>query len=313
QVKFAELTLDTFRMLQCLEWEPSGSFYQKNLADSISNGGMTENSLTSGMIDINLLADMTDPNLPPNPKKAIMYRPSMAQLLSAIATASQELQPDRVLLIYVSAPGNAISSSPSEVNNTGTFRKSSRLSAPLKNHHDDRNGGGCENRLNTKRVSNQYYENYLTLGPGKNGGSSVFFPGDIIPFTRRPLFLIVDSDSSHVFKAAELVEPISLFLSPSRPSYKNRSVVSDVQIGSQFTFFLTAPLLAFCQLVDYDMAGDHHHLEKFNGMEQIVSSAFSKWEEILCTSLDLDIAWAQLLRDPFLRRLLLRYLLLISI
>ena len=27
EVKFSELTLDTFRMLQCLEWEPSDSFY----------------------------------------------------------------------------------------------------------------------------------------------------------------------------------------------------------------------------------------------------------------------------------------------
>ena len=26
EVKFSELTVDTFRMLQCLEWEPSGSF-----------------------------------------------------------------------------------------------------------------------------------------------------------------------------------------------------------------------------------------------------------------------------------------------
>lgn len=27
------------------------------------------------------------------------------------------------------------------------------------------------------------------------------YPGDILPFTRRPLFLIVDSDISHAFKA----------------------------------------------------------------------------------------------------------------
>lgn len=32
-------------------------------------------------------------------------------------------------------------------------------------------------------------------------GLNNLYPGDIIPFTRRPLFLIIDSDSSHAFKA----------------------------------------------------------------------------------------------------------------
>ncbi|KAL4278344.1 hypothetical protein GQ457_03G025260 [Hibiscus cannabinus] len=31
-------------------------------------------------------------------------------------------------------------------------------------------------------------------------GSSILYPGDVIPFTRRPLFMIIDSDSSHAFK-----------------------------------------------------------------------------------------------------------------
>lgn len=31
--------------------------------------------------------------------------------------------------------------------------------------------------------------------------SNTFYPCDIIPFTRRPLFLIIDSDNSHGFKA----------------------------------------------------------------------------------------------------------------
>ncbi|KAI3741432.1 hypothetical protein L1987_59104 [Smallanthus sonchifolius] len=69
KVKFVELTIDTFRMLQCLEWEPSGSFYQKQLLESHDNVTSTGQSATSALIDINLVADMTDPYLPPNPKK----------------------------------------------------------------------------------------------------------------------------------------------------------------------------------------------------------------------------------------------------
>lgn len=69
-------------MLQCLEWEPSGSFYQKQPVESHDNGTSTDQSVTSGLIDINLVADMTDPSLPPNPKKAVLYRPSTTQLLA---------------------------------------------------------------------------------------------------------------------------------------------------------------------------------------------------------------------------------------
>lgn len=82
QVKFAELTLDTFRMMQCLEWEPIGSFYQKHSVESRQNGGLTDNSVTSGLIDMNLMSEITDPNLPPNPKKAVLYRPSVTQFIA---------------------------------------------------------------------------------------------------------------------------------------------------------------------------------------------------------------------------------------
>ncbi|KAL0350101.1 UNVERIFIED_CONTAM: protein SCAI [Sesamum radiatum] len=161
-------------------------------------------------------------------------------------------------------------------------------------------------------------------------GPNILFPGDIIPFTRRPLFLIIDSDNSHAFKAAfklslvilivpanlverlivlhgaERGEPAALFLSPLRPSFKNPSGVDVAQHGSQFTFFLAAPLQAFCQLVDHNFTSDD--MDIYDTTESIIATAFSKWEEILCTSTDLDLVWAQLLCDPFLRRLILRFI-----
>lgn len=90
QAKFAELTLDTFRMLQCLEWEPSGSFYQKHPVETKENGIFIEHSgasAASGIIDMNLAADMTDPSLPPNPRKAVIYRPSVTHLIAVSITA----------------------------------------------------------------------------------------------------------------------------------------------------------------------------------------------------------------------------------
>ena len=90
QVKFAELTLDTYRMLQCLEWEPSGSFYQKRPVEPKENGVFIEHSgvsAASGVIDMNLAADMTDPSLPPNPRKAVIYRPSVTHLIAVSVKA----------------------------------------------------------------------------------------------------------------------------------------------------------------------------------------------------------------------------------
>ncbi|PIN10461.1 hypothetical protein CDL12_16945 [Handroanthus impetiginosus] len=306
EVKFAEITLDTFRMLQCLEWEPCGSFYQKHPVESRENGVPADHSVTSGLIDINLMADMTDPNLPPNPKKAVLYRPSVTQLIAVIAAACEQLPPDSVMLIYLSTSGNSGHCSPSQMENSGTSRKCS--TRPANNYHDQRNGFS-ENHSSAKGNSNQYFENYLFLGPSRNGGSNILFPGDIIPFTRRPLFLIIDSDNSHAFKVlhgAEMGETAALFLSPLRPSFKNPSRIDMAQHGSQFTHFLTDPLQAFCQLVDYNLTNDD--MDMYNDTESILSTAFSKWEEILCTSTDLNLVWAQLLCDPFLRRLILRFI-----
>lgn len=59
-----------------------------------------------------------------------------------------------------------------------------------------------------------------------------------------------------VLRGAERGEPAALFLSPLSPSFKNLSGMDLTRHGSQFTFFLTAPLLAFCQLVDYNLNKD---------------------------------------------------------
>ncbi|GLT72953.1 hypothetical protein SLA2020_448450 [Shorea laevis] len=81
EVKFSELTLDTFRMLQCLEWEPSGSFYQSSGARIGQNGAPAPSRM-------NYSQDITDPTLPPNPRKSILYRPSATHFIAVLATIS---------------------------------------------------------------------------------------------------------------------------------------------------------------------------------------------------------------------------------
>lgn len=38
-----------------------------------------------------------------------------------------------------------------------------------------------------------------------------------------------------------------------------------------------------------------------------MSNAFTELEIILCSSTTMDLVWAQVITDPFLRRLILRY------
>lgn len=306
EVKFAELTLDTFRMLQCLEWEPTGSFYQKRPIEPKENGTFTDYSGASGLIDMNLAADMTDPTLPPNPRKAILYRPSVTHLIAVMATICEELPPDSIILVYLSASGK-VGRNVTQMESLGGSQKLPRNKAVSLHEQNNLLLDSCVSDKGDS--SGGFYDKYLWFGPRGNSGLNNLYPGDIIPFTRRPLFLIIDSDSSHAFKVvhgAERGEPAALLLSPLRPAFKDPSDADLIQNGSQFTFFLTAPLSAFCQLVGLSYSDTE--ADVYNDAEDILSTAFSEWEVILCTSTSLDLVWAQVLSDPFLRRLILRFI-----
>lgn len=47
--------------------------------------------------------------------------------------------------------------------------------------------------------------------------------------------------------------------------------------------------------------------DTYNKAETLLSSSLSDWGSTLATSDTIDPVWAQVLTDPFLRRLLLRY------
>ncbi|KMT08584.1 hypothetical protein BVRB_6g138630 [Beta vulgaris subsp. vulgaris] len=302
EVKFAEVTLDTYRMLQCLEWEPSGSFYQKHPSEPVENGIHKDFSGTSGLIDINLAADLTDPTLPPNPRKAVLYRPTATHLIAVIATMCEELPPDSIMLIYVSSSlGTTSSTSTDSSGGSRRFSKSKVLFSAAR----DQNTSPGDSK---KGYLSGYYDNSLCLSPRGIRGANYLYPGDLLPFTRRPLFLVIDSDNSHAFKiihGSERGEPSALLLSPSKPSFKSPPNVDATENGSQFTLFLTAPLLAFCQVVG--LSASDRETDIYDEAENIIANAFAKWEMMLCSSTKIDLVWAQVLSDPFLRRIILRF------
>ncbi|KAJ0252399.1 Signal transducer [Hirschfeldia incana] len=311
EVKYAEVTLDTYRMMQCLEWEPSGSFYQKRPVETKGNGFVVDHTLTSGIIDMKLAADMADPSLPPNPRKALLYRPAVSHLLAVLAMICDELSPECVMLIYLSASGGPARENVAQPENAvGSSRTSkskllARASQEQKSYKSEPHSNGH------KSSSGDYYNDYLWLGPRGGSGSNNLYPGDLIPFTRKPLFLIIDSDTSRAFKVlngAERGEPVALLLSPLKPSLENPSADDTAASlnGSQFTFFLTAPLQAFCQMLG--LSNSDPEPEVYDEAESILSASFSEWETSLLTSKVLNLVWAQVLPDQFLRRLILRFI-----
>ncbi|KAL1809173.1 hypothetical protein DCAR_0728714 [Daucus carota subsp. sativus] len=281
EIKFSELTLDTFRMLQCLEWEPSGSFYQSTGAAS-----GTVHKGASGPSRINYTQDIADPTLPANPRKAMLYRPSATHFIAVLATLCEELPPDGVLLVYVSASGSIghLGNADNNILNSELgYMQLEEASTPT----------GC-----------------LQIGARGDGGLNCIYPCDFIPFTRRPLFLIIDSSMSESFKAisgTEKGERIAMLLSPTFSSPTPGLLDSIPQpSGSMFTSFLTAPLQAFLMLIG--ISGSDIEMDLYNKGDKLLSSLLDHWGSVLITSEGLDLVWVQVLSDPFLRRLLLRFM-----
>ncbi|KAJ3314274.1 hypothetical protein HDV04_000640 [Boothiomyces sp. JEL0838] len=82
----------------------------------------------------------------------------------------------------------------------------------------------------------------LPSGKSNHDTINTFFPHDLISFTRKPMFVIVDSDNSMAFKnfRAAFDQPFLCILSPPEmPVTKDHP-------SSIFTVFLHCPLKAFC-------------------------------------------------------------------
>ncbi|XP_010463810.1 PREDICTED: protein SCAI-like [Camelina sativa] len=307
EVKYSELTLDSFRMLQCLEWEPSGSLYQ-------STGAKMGQNAPVGVARINSQS-MNDPTLPPNPRKAVLYRPSITHFLAVLATICEELPSHGILLLYLSASGKngQISSSPLSGRNATSVEENILRDFDSHTIKEERDPSLqiTPSGQSLRQNSEDAVSTPCGLSFGSHGltGSSYIYPSDLVPFTRKPLFIIIDSDHSTVFKnicGAEKGEPAALLLSPSHAPPLISADFSRQPSGSLFTIFLTAPVQAFCLLSG--ISGSDMETDIFVKAEKLLSSSMNDWASTLATSDTLHLVWSQTLKDPFLRRLLLRFI-----
>ncbi|XP_061836702.1 protein SCAI isoform X2 [Nerophis lumbriciformis] len=173
QVKFSELTIDMFRMLQALEREPG------NLAVQTCKQGILE------------------PNEKPakreNPHKYLLYKPTFSQLFTFLSASFKELPANSVLLVYLSATG--VFPALNSEYEVGPYDFGGVLT---NSNRDIVNGEVIQKR-------NQSQKDMHCL-----------HPGDLLPFTRKPLFIIVDSTNSTAYKNFTNMfgQPLVCLLSP---------------------------------------------------------------------------------------------------
>ncbi|KAF8933562.1 hypothetical protein BGZ52_007328 [Haplosporangium bisporale] len=122
QIKFSELTIDMFRILQSLERETPqirgssvdvGAKTSLTSAVSVAVTSGTEASSTPAVKEETMDEPLsgqrrnTDKEKKkPNPHKYLLYRPTLSQLMVYLATAFKEVASDSALLIYLSADGS---------------------------------------------------------------------------------------------------------------------------------------------------------------------------------------------------------------
>lgn len=271
QVKFSELTLDMFRMLQVLEREPQDEATQQQQQQQLNMNPMGAFPDNDGMTAGHQPAERK------NPHKYLLYRPTFSQLYVFLSSGFKELPANGVLLLYLSADG---------------------VFANIKHPEDygyDFGGVATNNRA----------RDIERKGPvAQLKDAHCLYPGDLYPFTRKPFFVIIDSDNSTCFSHIPRYfgQPFLILMSPeeSPPPFHDQQ-----HRGSLFTLFLHCPLTAICLISNIiEVPG-----QLWDRAQSHVDHFLTEAGRILVHSRSVDPVFLQFYGDDFLRLLILRFLL----
>jgi hypothetical protein len=266
QIKFSELSLDMYRMLQAVEREPSSNETSKEKSNQ------------------NEETNYYNPVHRDNPHKYLLYKPTISQSLTFISAAFKDLQPRSVLMIYISADA---SESHAKIKLDGAYDHGGVYTNNKKDITINQNG----NNENLIKKSSNIKEIHC------------IYPGDIYAYTRKPLFLIIDSPNSAAFQNFPHLfgQPFVSFLSPTKlPQMFQENSFK----GNLFTLFLTNSLTAFCYVCNLNNIAQMNTYEKaLKLVEQIHNEIFN----VLNKSRQLDYVYLQYLNDEFLRSFIIRF------
>ncbi|KAL7061232.1 hypothetical protein AAHC03_09906 [Spirometra sp. Aus1] len=288
QIRFSELTLDMFRILQCLEHDTQDNF--GNTPHPLSSLSRTQKNLENGSgsgipnQSTPIPPQSSSPSEPrtPNPHKYLLYKPSFSQFNTFMAAGFMDLPSNGVLLLYISAEGikPTAKSSPG-----GT-------SAQVQGYE---HGGVATNNRREQDVG-------IKSKKGRSREPHCIHPGDIYPYTRKPLFLIVDSNNSSGFKNFQSLfgQPVVTLLSPETVPTR---IEDQRQRGNLFTLFLYCPLTAYCYVCGLTSIS----LKTWERGQSIIDAFLAECSRILLRSRSLHPAFTHFLGVDFLRVFILRY------
>ncbi|XP_037079944.1 protein SCAI-like [Pollicipes pollicipes] len=266
QAKFSELTIDMFRMLQTLEREPQEEGLHTGCDTSPSaQRSPYENGDSNGR----------PTGKRENPHKYLLYKPTFSQLMAFLASGFKELPANGAMLLYLSADGC--------------------FSTPK--HSDDPGydfGGVVTNSKKELDTQGRWQVMIKDL--------HCFYPGDLQPFTRKPLFVIADSDNSVVFQNVPNYFGQTLVILMS-PQYVPGPFQEEQSKGSLFTLFLHSPLMALCFV--FNLANLSVHV--WDKCQTYVDHFLTEAAKVMTSARGVDPAYIQFFGDDFLRLLLLRY------
>ena len=310
QLKIAELSLDSYRMMVALEWRdvrlsssplPPPSSLTMSLSSDIATLCMPNRHhrhQSSPLNIISLLGNLIA-SLPP---------PTNVNLLTPSSKDSYRSPEPDLTLIHIVGKGHwgqinipipsSSSLSPSPPGIDGLSLDDSKPKAP-------------SNQV--KLPLGVFVSSPADAEPITSSWESLLSPDDIFPFTRRRLLLVVDSDASsaflspHFVRGCSSVAPMCLL----SPSHRPSAFLAQASTGSIFTLGLTCPLMAFCL-----MMGEKKPIESAKlliDLEAAIEHAETKIAEALSSPLSSPTSpWLAAWEDVLTRRLVVRFALLRS-
>ncbi|KAJ1643086.1 hypothetical protein IWQ61_010567 [Dispira simplex] len=204
----------------------------------------------------------------------MLFRPTYSYLMQNIAQAFRDTSDQSVLLLYLSAPGVKI----------------------LKNEEALKHGftGGIATRgakAHTGEKPNEFTE--------LSQVSNCLHPADLLPFTRKPVFLVVESNNSVSFQGIPRVfnQPFLCLMSPTSYVQANTS-----QFGNLFTLFLHIPILGLLSVTGVNQMD----AEQWEAAKKHTEALLSILTDELANALQ-DSDNRKFLGDVFLRRLMIHH------
>uniref|UniRef100_F6YDK0 Protein SCAI n=1 Tax=Ciona intestinalis TaxID=7719 RepID=F6YDK0_CIOIN len=282
QMKFSELTVDMFRMVQVLERSPCVT------ADPVQRSQRANPSQNKIKKYYQESADRLMKR--DNPHKYLLYRPTFFQLYTFLATAVKELPPANALLLYLSAHGsNRNHNNNSECTEDGGYELGGVIT-------------------NDRKEDDTSVRKQSTL---KN--MHCIHPADLYPFTRKPMLIIVDSDNANAFSNLPNLfgQPVVCLMAPDQLPHSTKEHFSR---GRLLTSFLYSPLMAFMLTCGIDQTSDR----LYETCSQVVEKALQEAQRSYLRSRTIGLSFSvfficsdhsflQFFGDEFIRLILLRF------